>query len=155
MTNLINKSCYFISGKLYDVVAKSQIKKMTKLWQQDVRKAADRAKKEAEAAEAQAKRAEEAKKITITEDASLPAAERRKIRDLADLRDKRIQVFGWVHRLRRQGQKMIFITLRDGTGFLQCMLDGTMCQTYDAIMLSTESTVRDRDPKLFLLLFPK
>ena len=53
------------SGQLYEVVAKSQLKKMTKLWQQDVRKAAERAKKEAEAAEATAKRAEEAKKITI------------------------------------------------------------------------------------------
>ena len=38
---------------------------MTKLWQQEVRKAAEKAKRDAEAAEAQAKRAEEAKKITI------------------------------------------------------------------------------------------
>ena len=40
---------------------------------------AERAKKEAEAAEAQAKRAEEAKKITIEEDKSLPAATRIRI----------------------------------------------------------------------------
>ena len=53
------------SGKLYEEVAKSQLKKMTKLWQQEVRKAAEKAKRDAEAAEAQAKRAEEAKKITI------------------------------------------------------------------------------------------
>ena len=73
-------------------MAKSQIKKMTKLWQQDVRKAAERVKKEAEAAEAQAKRAEEAKKIKISEDASLPKALKSKIRDLETLREKRILV---------------------------------------------------------------
>ena len=36
---------------------------------------------------------------------------------------------------------MIFITLRDGTGYLQCVLSGTMCQTYNAILLTTEATV--------------
>ena len=46
-------------GKLFDVVAKSQIKKMTKLWQQEVRKAADKAKRYKEAVEAQEKRAKQ------------------------------------------------------------------------------------------------
>merc|ERR1719322_264803 len=78
-------------GKLYDVVAKSQIKKMTKLWKDE------------------RKRAEEAKKITITEDAALPAAERLKIRDLGGARGRRVQVFGWVHRLRRQGKALMFL----------------------------------------------
>ena len=149
------------SGQLYEVVAKSQLKKMTKLWQQEVRKAADKAKRDAEAAEAQAKRAEEAKKVTIEEDKSLPAAKKIKISKGQDFRGERIKVCGWVHRLRRQGKALIFITLRDGTGYLQCVLNGTMCQvrfhefffpisllfkygyfqTYDAIMLTTESTV--------------
>ena len=79
-------------GKLYEPVAKSQLKKMTKLWQQDVRKAAEKAKRDAEAAEAQAKRAEEAKKVTIEEDASLPKATRSKISKLEGLRGQRVTV---------------------------------------------------------------
>lgn len=74
------------AGQKYEVVAKSQLKKMTKLWAQEVRKAAERAKKEAEAAEAQAKRAEEAKKITIEEDKSLPEAKRIRIDKGSDFR---------------------------------------------------------------------
>ncbi len=128
-------------GKLYDVVAKSQIKKMTKLWAQEVRKAADKAAREAEALEAQKKRAEEARKVTIEEDKSLPEAKKLKIRDLEQARGTRVKVFGWVHRLRRQGKALMFITLRDGSGYLQCVFNGEMCQTYDAIMLSTEATV--------------
>ena len=129
------------AGQKYEVVAKSQLKKMTKLWQQEVRKAAERAKKEAEAAEATAKKAEEAKKITISEDKSLPEAKRVRISQGGEFRSQRVKVFGWVHRLRRQGKALMFITLRDGTGYLQCVLNGEMCQTYDAIMLTTEATV--------------
>ena len=78
---------------------------------------------------------------SIEEDKSLPEAKKIKINQGGDFRNQRIKVCGWVHRLRRQGKALMFITLRDGTGFLQCVLNGNMCQTYDAIMLTTECTI--------------
>ena len=74
------------------MVAKSQLKKMTKLWAQEVRKAAEKEKRDAEAAEATRKRAEEAKKIVITEDKSLSPAVKIKINQGTEHREKRIKV---------------------------------------------------------------
>ena len=63
-----------------------------------------------------------------------------KIGHLAEYRDKRVRVFGWVHRLRQQAQ-MTFITLRDGTGYLQLVLSGDLHKTLDALDLVTECTI--------------
>lgn len=136
----------FVDGKeedkKYEPASASALKKQVKLWKAEQRKSAEKAKKEAEDAEKRAKNLEEARKIVITEDPSKPAAQLSKIGQLEKHRGQRVKVFGWVHRLRRQGKALMFITLRDGTGLLQCVLTDQLCQTYEAVTLSTESSVQ-------------
>lgn len=125
----------------YEPAAKSQLKKIQKLWAREGHKNAEKAQREAEDAEKRQQNLEDARKVKISEDPSLPAAQRIRISDGAAKRDVRVKIYGWVHRLRRQGKSLIFITLRDGSGFLQCVLNDTLCQTYEALVLSTESSV--------------
>ena len=66
-------------------------------------KGADKAKKEEDDAVKRAKNLEDAKKIHIEEDPSLPKAKLIKISDGKDNRKARVRIHGWVHRLRRQG----------------------------------------------------
>lgn len=124
------------------VAAKSQLKKIQKLWVRDANKSADKSKKEAEDAKKREQNLEDARKIKIVQDPSLPEAKRIRITEGAEHREGRVRIYGWVHRLRRQGKGLMFITLRDGTGFLQCVLNDLLCQTYDAIVLSTESSIQ-------------
>lgn len=86
-------------------MAKAQLKKVSKLWSRDVAKSDSKAKKEEEDADKRLKNMEEAKKIVLKEDPSLGPAERIKIKDGEKYREKRVKIFGWVHRLRRQGKK--------------------------------------------------
>lgn len=128
-------------GEKWEEASQAQKKKVGKFFAKEKKKNADREKKEAEDAERRAKNLEDAKKITIEEDASLPKAKEIKIRDSTTNRDIRVKLFGWIHRLRRQGKTLMFIVLRDGSGFIQCVLNDKLCQTYNALILSTESTV--------------
>jgi len=130
------------TGAKYEPIAKAQLKKVTKLWQQEVKKEKKRMEQEKEAEEARLKRAEEAKKVVISVDPNLPTPVKVKLRQCKDNRGVRVVASGWVHRLRTQGKGLMFVTLRDGTDFLQCVLAGDMCQTYEAVMLTTESTIR-------------
>lgn len=140
--NKINKhnTFYFCYLKKFELVSKTQLKKIKNVVEMEQRKESKKAEKEAEDAQRREKNLEEAKKITIQEDTSLPKAKQLKIRDTQASED-RVKVFGWVHRLRRQGKNLIFLVLRDGTGFLQCVLSDKLCHTYDALLLSTEATV--------------
>ena len=107
----------------------------------DCHKTTDSAQREADDAEKRNQNLEEARKITIEQDASLPVARKIHICEGAANRGERIKIYGWVHRLRRQGKGLMFITLRDGTGFVQCVLTDRLCQTYDAMLLTTECSV--------------
>lgn len=61
-------------GKTFEVAAKSQLKKIQKIWVRENYKAADKAKVEEETSERRQQNLEEAKKIVIQEDLSLPKA---------------------------------------------------------------------------------
>ena len=139
---------------------KAALKKAANLFEQQKKKqarekelAAQRAKEEAD----RQKVFEEAKKIVITEDESLPKAVKirldtvdpavvklRKItkdgeQDSTE-RGTRVKVMGRVHRERKQ-KDLLFITLRDGYGFLQCVLGGPLAKTYDALTLTRETSM--------------
>ncbi|ODV61248.1 asparagine--tRNA ligase DED81 [Ascoidea rubescens DSM 1968] len=82
----------------------------------------------------------ESMNITITEDKSLPKAHKIKIRDVSKDIDKRVQLNGWIHRLRVQKNRA-FIVLRDGTGYIQCLLKGDLANAYQTSQLTLESTI--------------
>ncbi|XP_012281903.1 asparagine--tRNA ligase, cytoplasmic [Orussus abietinus] len=128
-------------GKKYEPASKSQLKKIQKIWVREQYKSEEKQKKLLEDEEKRLKNLEEAKSIVIEEDKTLSSATRIKINESLPYRNQRVKLFGWVHRLRRQGKALMFITLRDGTGFLQCILNERLCQTYEALILSTEATV--------------
>jgi len=132
-------------GDRWEPAAKTQINKNKKLWARDAAKSADKLRKdqakEADDVAKRMKNLEEAKDLVLVEDPSLPKALRCKIGDLKKLRGLRVRVYGWVHRLRTQGKKMMFIILRDGTGYLQCVLLDKLCLTVSALTLTTESAV--------------
>lgn len=128
--------------KTWEAPAKSQIKKNQKKFDAEMKKlekATEKAKTDAESAH---QALEEAKKITFSMDESLPTAQLIEIKDSVASRGKRVTVKGWVHRLRRQGKGMMFMILRDGSGFLQCIATDKLAQSYDAVTLSTESSVQ-------------
>jgi asparaginyl-tRNA synthetase len=84
------------------------------------------------------KNLEDAKKVVLKEDPSLPKAVKITIGHKnvelgeGDVKGTRVKVSGRIHRLRQQKQAT-FITLVDGYGHLQCVLSGDLTKTYDAL----------------------
>lgn len=103
-------------------------------------KQAEQAAKQAEQQAASAAKQMAALQITITEDASLPAAIKTKIGDAPHHVGERIRVSGWIHRL-RSNKKVVFVVLRDGSGFIQCVLTGDLALAQQTVDLTLESTV--------------
>lgn len=66
--------------------------------------------------------------VPLEEDPLLPPSTSIKIKDAITAREqkKRVRISGWVHRLRRQGKSMMFVILRDGTGYIQCLFNSEM-----------------------------
>uniref|UniRef100_A0A0N4Z1V9 Asparagine--tRNA ligase, cytoplasmic n=1 Tax=Parastrongyloides trichosuri TaxID=131310 RepID=A0A0N4Z1V9_PARTI len=128
-------------AKCFEPATKTALKKSKARFEQEQRKLAKANEKQKADAEAAEKNIEEAKKIIIKEDESLPKAISIKLRDITQYVDKRIVVRGWVHRLRQQGKNLMFLTIRDGTGYLQVVMTDILCHTYEAVTLTTESSV--------------
>lgn len=133
---------------------KSAMKKANNLWEQRKKKAAkeqELAIREKAEADKRQKVLEEAKKVVIKEDTSLPKPVRVRL-DVTDpaiikLRTPesdeagtRVRVLGRVHRARAQ-KDVVFITLTDGYGYLQCVLTGDMVKTYDIMTLTLETSM--------------
>ncbi|CAL6050203.1 Asparaginyl-tRNA_synthetase [Hexamita inflata] len=81
--------------------------------------------------------------VPITENMSLPAAPRIHLTkpEIERSASTRVQVFGWCHRVRVQSQKLAFLTLRDGHGFVQVMLDARCMGCEEASRLNRETAV--------------
>ncbi|KUI64569.1 Asparagine--tRNA ligase, cytoplasmic [Cytospora mali] len=122
--------------------AKSAVKKATSAvdaHKKKLAKLAASANAEEEAKKQRSRNLEEAKKIKIEQDPSLPEAKQLRIDDKSvelgegDKKGTRVKVSGRIHRLRPQKQAT-FITLIDGYGHLQCFIPaGPLTQTYDAL----------------------
>ncbi|KAJ5987793.1 hypothetical protein N7481_003003 [Penicillium waksmanii] len=133
---------------------KSATKKATNLLDQRKKKAAkehDLAIREKAESDKRQQVLEDAKKILIKEDTSLPAPVRIrldvtdpavvKLRSTeSDVPGTRVRVLGRVHRMRAQ-KGVVFITLTDGYGYMQCILTGDMVKTYDIMTLTLETSM--------------
>ena len=107
-------------------ITKSAQKKGATLFQQHQKKqakAAELAAKDRDKEGSELRRLEEAKKLVLVE--PVETAKRIKIRQSKENRERRVRLFGWVHRLRQQSG-LTFIVLRDGTGYLQCVMSGKL-----------------------------
>ena len=131
---------------------KSALKKATNLYDQHMRKqakSADIAIREKEEADKRQQVLEEAKSLVIQEDESLPKPVRIRLDETDPSKVKlshegtpgtRVKVLGRVHRLRQQ-KDVVFLTLRDGYGQLQCVLSGQLIRTYEIMTLTLETSI--------------
>ncbi|AEO69465.1 uncharacterized protein THITE_2119902 [Thermothielavioides terrestris NRRL 8126] len=131
--------------------AKSAMKKAlgrVDIYKKKLAKEQASAKQEEEERKQRLKNLEDAKKIVLKEDPSLPAAVRIKLNnknvELGDGSTKkgtRVRVYGRIHELRVQ-KTTTFITLKDGYGYLSCILPaGDLTKNYDALMFAIETAL--------------
>ena len=131
----------------------SSKKKATKLFEQHQRKQAAKGEQDTKDAQESMRKLqliEEAKKVVIQEDKSLPAPIRIRLDETdpkkitlgsADgKKGTRVKVMGRVHHLRSQ-QHVMFIVLKDGYGLMQCVLAGDLIRTYAALTLTLETSM--------------
>ncbi|KAL2271807.1 hypothetical protein VTJ83DRAFT_1178 [Remersonia thermophila] len=106
------------------------------------------ARKEEEERQQRLRNLEDSKKIVLKEDPTLPPAVRIRLNnkavELGDGKDKkgqRVKVYGRIHELRVQ-KTTTFITLKDGYGYLSCLLPaGDLTRNYDALTFAIETAL--------------
>ncbi|KAL0222853.1 hypothetical protein P9112_002243 [Eukaryota sp. TZLM1-RC] len=138
-------------------LSKSAQKKLAKQAMIEAKKAAKAAAKQAnKQAQDQAQKAVDVP--APQPDPSLAEARKTKISKVlptseeCTITDDRLIINGWVHRLRAEGKSLMFIILRDGTGFLQCVLNGPLAKYAYFKGLTNESSITlygklARDPR--------
>ena len=132
---------------------KSAMKRTANAYEQRKKKAAkeqELAIREKQDADKRQQVLEEAKKVIIKEDTSLPKPVKIRLDETDPAVVKlgspeagqgtRVRAVGRVHRLRSQ-KGVTFITLTDGYGYLQCILSGDLTKTYDAMTLTLETSM--------------
>ena len=131
---------------------KSALKKATNLFDQHKKKqakASDLAVREKEEALKRQKILEEAKKVIIKENEFLPKPVKIRLDEKdpkkvqlrsGDTPGTRVRVLGRVHRFRSQ-KDVIFVTLTDGYGQLQCVFTGDLIRTYAAMTLTLQTSL--------------
>ncbi|GAB1320694.1 hypothetical protein MFIFM68171_10904 [Madurella fahalii] len=137
-------------GPIWEEPAKSAMKKAlgrVDAYKKKLAKDQASAKKEEEERMQRLKNLEEAKKIVLKEDPSLPPAVRIKLNNQSvelgggTKKGTRVKVYGRIHHLRPQ-KHTTFIILKDGYGYLQCVLPaGDLTNTYDALMFAQETAL--------------
>jgi asparaginyl-tRNA synthetase len=127
----------------YAPISGAGLKRAKKFYEAELKKKKKQEEKELADANkegADTQRFEDAKKIVLEEPKNPAQYQKIKIRQGINSRDKKVKVSAWVHRLRSQKGR-IFLVLRDGSGYMQAVLSDRLTQTYDAMTLTSESTV--------------
>jgi asparaginyl-tRNA synthetase len=134
---------------------KSAMKKANNLFEAHKKKqakASDLAVREKAEADKRQAVLEEAKKVILEEDKSLPAPVRIKLDETdpakitlgsKETTGTRVRVLGRVHHLRSQ-KDVTFVTLKDGYGMMQCVFTGQLTKTYAAMTLTLETSLEIR-----------
>ncbi|KAK4241695.1 hypothetical protein C8A03DRAFT_12050 [Achaetomium macrosporum] len=139
------------TGPAWEEPAKSAMKKAlgrVDAYKKKLAKEQASARQEEEERKQRLKNLEDAKKIVLKEDPTLPPAVRIKLNnksvelgDGAGKKGTRVKVYGRIHELRVQ-KTTTFITLKDGYGYLQCILQaGDLTKNYDALMFAIETAL--------------
>ncbi|EGS17655.1 asparaginyl-tRNA synthetase-like protein [Thermochaetoides thermophila DSM 1495] len=138
-------------GPRWEAPAKSAMKKAlarVDAYKKKLAKEQASAKQEEEERKQRLKNLEEAKKIVLKEDPSLPPAVRIKLNnfdvELGDGESKkgtRVKVYGRIQHIRAQ-KHTTFITIKDGYGILQCIFPtGPLTQNYEALLFAQETAL--------------